>query len=69
MRGVIVHRDGDNAAATGINVKLDLRRAVDAVVPSPFAASWFEGVLRETIARFGFDLPVEQSLLLAEPFY
>jgi hypothetical protein len=69
VRGVIFEGYNKVSSGVGINVRLDLEKAITAVVPSPFAPQWFDGVVRETIARFGLNLPVERSALLADLFY
>lgn len=50
-------------------IACDLERLISCVVSSPFSPSWFRDVLRETITRFGFELPVQTSELLEEPFF
>lgn len=53
----------------GIQVPVNLEELVVRVVPSPFAPTWFPAVLKATLARFGVDLPLSKSELLAEPFF
>ena len=50
-------------------VTCDLERLIRYVVSSPFSPSWFTDVLRETISRYGFNLPVQTSELLDQPFF
>jgi hypothetical protein len=67
VRGVIVYRDG-GSSLLGLRIPIDLQACILAVIPSPFGPTWFPDVLRETVARFGFALPIVQSELAAEPF-
>ena len=50
-------------------VNCDLEHLIVSVTASPFAPDWFPDVLRETIARYGFDLSVRTSELLEQPFF
>ncbi len=50
-------------------VACDLKNLIFRVVVSPFSPNWFSDVLRETIARYGYDLPVQTSELLEQPFF
>lgn len=53
----------------GINISIDLANLIDKVVVSPFAPAWFAPVVKETAARYGYTLDVQQSELLQEPFF
>jgi hypothetical protein len=50
-------------------VPCDLCDLIEQVVVSPFAPEWFEGVLRDIIARFGFAFELHPSELLEQPFF
>jgi hypothetical protein len=39
------------------------------VVPSPFAPPWFEALLGAIVQRYGFNISVTPSELLAQPFF
>jgi hypothetical protein len=53
----------------GIQVKCDITQLVKEIVVSPFAPSWFVGVLEATLAAFDTKLPILTSELLAQPFF
>jgi hypothetical protein len=42
---------------------------IEEAVVSPFAPSWFSGVVSGTIEKFDYTFKVRQSELLDEPFY
>jgi hypothetical protein len=46
-----------------------LNDLVEQVVVSPYAPSWFQGVVEETIAKFGYSVPVAASEIEEAPFY
>jgi hypothetical protein len=54
---------------TGHFVDLDLSELVQAVIISPLAPRWFEGLVRSTCVRFGFDFEVTTSSVAAPPIY
>lgn len=69
VRGVISGELTEAFDRPGISVPINLSRAFKAVVTSPFAPPWFEGVVKATMQRFGIDTPVTRSALCAEPFF
>lgn len=68
LRGVIHDWRRDQPEARGIAVPIDLR-FMHRVVMSPFAPSWFEGVLKDVMVKYGMDLTPSPSELAAEPFF
>lgn len=47
----------------------DVNDLIEQVVVSPYAPPWFQSVVKETIKKFGYSLPVEISEIEAIPFY
>ena len=48
---------------------IDLGQLIVAVIVSPFAPTWFDAILRETMSRFGVAVCTVSSELLLEPFF
>jgi hypothetical protein len=69
VRGVFKSHWTDKADKAGILVPVNLSRLIQKVVISPFAPSWFESVLRETLRKYELEVPVYKSELLAAPFF
>jgi hypothetical protein len=59
----------DPKAEVGRTIPVDLETLVLGIVPSPYAPIWFEDLVGKTLMRYGFNIPVERSELLAEPFF
>lgn len=53
----------------GLPVSVDLSALLEQVVPSPFAPAWFPNLLASLVGRFGLKVPIEDSELLAQPFF
>jgi hypothetical protein len=53
----------------GVSVPADLGRLITAVVPSPFAPTWFGSLVEKTLSRYNVNANVRRSELLAEPFF
>jgi hypothetical protein len=53
----------------GLRVLADLPRLLHAVVPSPFAPTWFAEIVEATMQRFDVSAPIVRSELLSEPFF
>jgi hypothetical protein len=67
VRAVIErHRARDQM---GITVSVDLEHLLLAIVPSPFAPSWFAALVESTMRRFGIEANVTKSELLSTPFF
>jgi hypothetical protein len=56
-------------APAGHFVDIDLSRLVQAVIVSPLAPDWFEGVMRSTCARFGFNFDITTSSVFMPPIF
>lgn len=69
VRAVIAKDWTNTSSESGLHVRVDLSQAVKAIVTSPFAPRWFDSVVKETMQRFGLDIPVTSSALRAEPFF
>lgn len=69
VRLVIKRVGSDVPLPPGLQVPINLDRAIDAVVVSPYAPAYFVDVVRRTTERFGSQVLVEASNLLDEPFY
>lgn len=54
---------------SGLPVAVDLSVLLEFVVPSPFAPAWFPKLLASIVKRFDLSTPVEESELLAQPFF
>ena len=66
----VTTKDWQNSSnELGVLVPLDMSLAISSVVTSPFAPRWFDAVVRETMQKFGLEVPVQSSELLAEPFF
>lgn len=50
-------------------VQCDLDKLVEGVVVSPFAPSWFQKVVEETVSKFGCEFKVRASEIGESPFY
>jgi hypothetical protein len=59
----------DHKSVAGEVIACDLDALIEEAVVSPFAPSWFSGVVSGTIEKFGYTFKVRQSELLDEPFY
>lgn len=54
----------------GIAIPVELSTLIEAIHVSPTAQGWFEGLVKESVERFGFDsAPVVKSSLVEEPNY
>lgn len=53
----------------GLFIPVDLTQLLLAVVPLPFAPSWFPEILKATMQRFEVKAPLVSSELLSEPFF
>jgi len=69
VRAVIVEDIAKEAREVGTLVPVDLVNAFKGIVISPFAPIWFDNVLRDTMNRYGVDIPIMESSLSAEPFF
>jgi hypothetical protein len=67
VRAVI--EEFDPQAEVGRAIPVELDTLMLGVVPSPYAPVWFEGLVADTLTRYGLNAPVERSELLAEPFF
>jgi len=67
VRAVI--EEFDPQAEMGRAIPVELTTLVLGVVPSPYAPFWFEELISKTLTRYGLNIPVERSELLAEPFF
>lgn len=50
-------------------LKVDVARLVDAIVVSPYANDWFGELVKSTVARFGVDIRVEDSVMKDEAVF
>ena len=67
VRAVI--RDWNPSPDLGRGLPVDLTTLITAVVPSPFAPPWFDGLLRKTLLRLGLPVQTQRSELLSAPFF
>ncbi len=64
-----VFRSRSDEERIGIPVSIDITTLIEQVAPSPFEPTWFPALLRSVVKRFGLGFPVEESELLAQPFF
>jgi hypothetical protein len=67
VRAVVQHFDMQEDF--GLAMPVDVQKLLLSVVPSPFAPGWFTSLVGSTMRRFDVDSTVNQSELLAEPFF
>ncbi|MXP66155.1 hypothetical protein E0493_22770 [Roseomonas sp. M0104] len=65
----VVVKNEDNISDSGKLIPADLGEIIQSVAVSPFAPSWFDGVVREVITNFGFIFEVRTSEILERPFF
>lgn len=53
----------------GMPIQANLEMLLHSVVASPFAAPWFPTLVEATMRRFGLNMGVTASELLARPFF
>lgn len=53
----------------GVARSIDIRALCVSVVPSPFAPAWFPALLASVMKRYDLAIPIDQSELLAQPFF
>jgi hypothetical protein len=67
VRGVVrSHGDHENL---GISIALDLSRAIEAVVVSPFAPAWATPLVGDLIQKYGAQVRVTDSAIRLDPFF
>jgi hypothetical protein len=64
----VIHKQ-NNQQGFGIHRPVDLNLLIHQIVISPFASEWFEGVLRDTMMKFGVTIDIIHSELMLEPFF
>lgn len=67
VRAVITH--GPREDRSGVAVSVNLSELIELVVPSPLAPAWFPILLGSLVKRFNLQISVEESELLAQPFF
>lgn len=60
---------GPTEDRSGVDVSINLSELIEVVVPSPLAPAWFPPLLCSIMERFNLPMPVEESELLAQPFF
>ncbi len=65
----LVTHEFDSAGEIGKSIPVDLDSLIASVVPSPFAPTWFTGVMNATLRRYGVTAPLRPSEILAQPFF
>jgi hypothetical protein len=69
VRAVIQNDWRSKSDDSGILLPANLQCLIREVVISPFAPSWFEDVLKETMAKYGLEARIRPSELAAQPFF
>ena len=67
VRAVIAHGPSEDRA--GVSVSINLSELIEVIVPSPLAPAWFSTLLGSIMERFNLQIPVQESELLAQPFF
>jgi hypothetical protein len=67
VRAVIYRPDEDSLP--GLIIPVDVEALVSEVVVAPSEPVWIRDVVRSMVAQYGFDIPVTQSALDADPLY
>jgi len=58
-----------NTLPVGIHLQVDVPDLIERVIVAPDAPVWFADVIRDIVARYGHDFPVETSSMLQRPRY
>jgi hypothetical protein len=69
LRAVIQDPEPADQPPPGLFVACDLQALVSALRVSPASGSWFAPLVRSVLDKYGLDVPVEESNLLANPVY
>jgi hypothetical protein len=67
VRAVI--EDNEHSDRVGLLRPVDLCTLISQVVISPFSNPWFEGVVKETLDRFGAPVEIATSEIALKPFF
>lgn len=67
VRGVVTTDEKKDEA--GFVIKVDLAHLIGKVVISPFAPAWFEGTVKDALAKYGVTTLVTPSELSEDPFF
>ncbi len=67
VRAVFKQRFGKESVGT--SRLIDIEKLCVSVVPSPFAADWLFPLIKSVTERYGLDLHITKSELLAQPFF
>jgi hypothetical protein len=60
---------GQNIAADGLDLSIQLTDFIDEIVTSPFAQPWFDKTVRGVAERYGLGDRIRSSLLAPANFY
>lgn len=58
-----------NRVGGGLQIPIEIERAIQAVYISPLAPHWFNGVITDLLRSYQINLPVRQSDLLDQPSF
>jgi hypothetical protein len=64
----VIHRPDDDPLP-GLAILVDIESLVSEVVVAPSAPTWVRDIIRSLVTQYGFDFPVTQSALDADPLY
>ncbi len=57
------------AKTSGISIRVDLDKLIEAIYISPYAPSWFEAVVRSVVEKYGINKPIYYSEMTEAPFF
>jgi len=69
VRALVIAPWGQNIAAVGLDLPIQLTDFIDEIVTSPFAQPWFEKTVRGVAERYGLGDRIRSSLLSPTNFY
>jgi hypothetical protein len=69
VRAITWQPHESSADTLGLQHHVDIGQLIQKIVISPFAPSWFEGTLRDTLKRYGVIAQIVESELATIPFY
>ena len=67
VRAVVMGHENDEAR--GIHMPVDIEKAIERVVVSPYAPHWFKDVLQDTMMKYDVHTEIATSELSLEPFF
>jgi hypothetical protein len=69
VRLAVVNHEAATMNLKGVQMKVDPKKLIEAVVVSPYAPAWFPEVVTQTARKFSLSAPVIPSQLVGKPFH